>query len=77
MDGIINELPGTAGRNQEHNATKLRDSIDHLFTLITLGDVLGVPMIPPYYSLKLLPFVVPLTSAWKQRMHNKNDLKDK
>ena len=31
---------------------KTRASTEHLFILITMGDMLGVPILPPYYSLK-------------------------
>ena len=24
-----------------------------------MGDMIGVPILPPYYSLRLLPFIVP------------------
>ena len=33
--------------------------MEHLFILITMGDLLGIPILPPYYSLRLLPYVVP------------------
>ena len=26
--------------------------MEHLFILITMGDMLGVPILPPYYSLQ-------------------------
>jgi hypothetical protein len=29
-------------------------SMEHLFILITMGDLIGVPILPPYYSLRLL-----------------------
>jgi hypothetical protein len=31
---------------------KQRGSLEHLFVLISFGDVLGVPILPPYYSLR-------------------------
>jgi hypothetical protein len=35
-----------------------------------------VPILPPYYSLRLLPFVVPLIGNWKRRMMRERDLID-
>lgn len=40
---------------------------------VTFGDMLGVPVIPPYYSLRLLPFVVPNIATWKRRMMRERD----
>lgn len=36
-------------------ALRLRMHMENLFMLITMGDMLGVPVLPPYYSLRLLP----------------------
>lgn len=49
---------------------------EHLFVLISFGDLLGVPILPPYYSMRLLPFVVPLLHNWKRRMLREKDLTD-
>lgn len=38
--------------------------------------LLGVPILPPYYSLRLLPFVVPLINNWRRRMLRERDLTD-
>jgi hypothetical protein len=59
-----------------HDAMKSRASMEHLFILITMGDMLGVPILPPYYSLRLLPYVVPQISTWKRRMLREKDLTD-
>jgi hypothetical protein len=32
---------------------KARASLEHLFILMVFGDLLGVPILPPYYSLRL------------------------
>ena len=39
-------------------------------------SMLGVPVLPPYYSLRLLPYVVPQISTWKRRMLREKDLMD-
>ena len=51
-------------------------SREHLFVLISFGDLLGVPVLPPYYSLRLLPFIVPEINNWKRRMMREKDLMD-
>jgi len=44
---------------------EMRGSLDRLFILGLFGDMLGVPVLPPYYGLRLLPFVVPEIERWK------------
>ena len=43
---------------------------------ITLGDMLGIPVLPPYYSLQLLPYAVPNVESWKQRIFRVRDFTD-
>ncbi len=58
------------------NLNKERSHIEHLFILIVFGDFLGVPILPPYYTLRLLPYVVPNISGWKRSMLRERDLTD-
>ena len=67
---------GMAAHDTTRYALKTRASMEHLFILITMGDLLGVPILPPYYSLRLLPYVVPQISTWKRRMLREKDLTD-
>ncbi len=67
---------GMAAHDMTRYALRSRASMEHLFILITMGDLLGVPILPPYYSLRLLPYVVPQISTWKRRMLREKDLTD-
>ncbi len=67
---------GMAAHDTARFALKSRASMEHLFILITMGDMLGVPILPPYYSMRLLPYVVPQISTWKRRMLREKDLTD-
>ncbi len=67
---------GMAAHDMTRYALKTRSSMEHLFILITMGDLLGVPILPPYYSLRLMPYVVPQISTWKRRMLREKDLTD-
>lgn len=69
-------LYGMAAHESTRFALKTRGSMEHLFILITMGDLLGVPILPPYYSLRLLPYVVPQVATWKRRMLREKDLTD-
>jgi hypothetical protein len=46
----------------------------NLILLLSFGDFLGVPVFPPYYSLRLLPYLVPAMDSWKKRMLRERDL---
>jgi hypothetical protein len=67
---------GMATHDMVRYALKTRSSMEHLFIFITMGDLLGVPILPPYYSLRLLPYVVPQIKGWKRRMLKERDLTD-
>jgi hypothetical protein len=61
----------------ERQAVEMRAEIESAFLLITMGDMLGVPIIPPLYSLRILPYVVPQISSWKRRVLRERELSDK
>ena len=67
---------GMATHGMARQALKTRSSMEHLVILITMGDKLGSPILPPYYSLRLLPHVVPQITTWKRRMLREKDLMD-
>jgi hypothetical protein len=67
---------GMAIHEQVRTLTRQRGSLEHLFVLISFGDLIGVPVLPPYYSLRLLPFIVPLINNWRRRMLRERDLMD-
>jgi hypothetical protein len=47
-----------------------------VFMLATVGDMIGVPILPPYYSLRLLPYVTPKIEAWKRRVLREKEFSD-
>ncbi len=55
---------------------KERASLEHLFILVVFGDMLGVPVLPPYYTLRLLPYIVPYMGGWRRSMLRERDLTD-
>jgi hypothetical protein len=75
--GKVREVTyGMAAHDMTRQAMRTRASMEHLFILVTMGDLLGVPVLPPYYSLRLLPYVVPQISTWKRRMLREKDATD-
>ena len=59
---------GMFGYEFVQSAVEMRANMETLFMLVTLGDMVGVPILPPYHSLRLLPYVVPQIETWKRRV---------
>lgn len=53
-----------------------RGEIERLFVLVTFGDIVGIPILPSYYTLRLLPYVVPSVSRWKRSLLRERDWSD-
>jgi hypothetical protein len=54
-----------------------RGEAERLFVLLTLGDLLGLPLLPPYYTLRLLPYALPALDGWKRSLLRERDLTDR
>jgi len=55
---------------------KEKGHLDNLFMLVVFGDLVGLPLLPPYYSLRLLPHIIPALETWKRRVLREKDLTD-
>ena len=55
---------------------KEKGHLDNLFMLVVFGDLIGLPLLPPYYSIRLLPYVIPSVETWKRRILREKDLTD-
>ena len=53
-----------------------RENLDHLFMLVVFGDLIGLPVLPPPYSMRLLPYVLPSIQKWKRAVLREKDLTD-
>ncbi|HJW90288.1 MAG TPA: hypothetical protein VJ436_06575 [Anaerolineales bacterium] len=69
-------LFGMVGMEFTQHAMEMRASIETLFMLSVVGDTIGVPIMPPYYSLRLLPYVVPQIETWKRRVLREKEFSD-
>jgi hypothetical protein len=59
---------GMTGFEFARHAIETRAALETIFMVTVVGDMIGVPVIPPYYSLRLLPFIVPDVSTWQRRV---------
>ncbi|HSP35097.1 MAG TPA: hypothetical protein VLU46_12330 [Thermoanaerobaculia bacterium] len=64
------------GYEAAQQALEIRASMDTLFMLVTFGDMIGVPVMPPYYGLRLLPYVAGSIEDWKRRVVRAHDFGD-
>lgn len=75
-ESIREFLFGLTGYEFAQQALEIRGSMESLFMLVAFGELVGVPVLPPYYALRLLPFVVPGIATWKRRVLRERDLSD-
>jgi hypothetical protein len=66
-------LYGATVHEMVRDLHKERSHLEHLFILVVFGDFLGVPVLPPYYTLRLLPYVVPEIAGWRRSMLRERD----
>lgn len=55
---------------------KEKGYINNLFMLIVFGDIIGLPLLPSYYSMRLLPYMLPMIKTWKRSILREKDLTD-
>ncbi len=46
----------------------LRGKLENLFLVVVFGDMVGLPVLPPYYALRLLPYALRTLPGWKRRV---------
>lgn len=61
-------LYGMTGHEFALHAAHLRADLETLFMIAVVGDLIGIPILPPYYALRLVPFLVPGLERWKRRV---------
>ena len=69
-------LYGMTAHEMDLELRRERGNLDHLFMLVVFGDLVGLPLLPPYYSMRLLPYIVPSIEKWKRSMLREKDLTD-
>ncbi|MBN1641040.1 MAG: hypothetical protein JXA09_07380 [Anaerolineae bacterium] len=53
-----------------------RGEVERLFVLVAFGDLVGLPILPPYYTMRLLPYIVPVIQRWKRGLLRERDWTD-
>ena len=68
VSGLREFIYGMAGYEFARQAVEMRTALESVFMVTVVGDMIGLPVLPPYYSLRLLPYAVPRLEAWKRRL---------
>ena len=61
-------LYGATGYEFERQAARLRGDLENLFLFMIVGETIGVPILPPYYALRLVPYVLEVLPMWQRRV---------
>jgi hypothetical protein len=55
----------------------MKHEAESLFLLVTMGQLVGIPIMPPIHALRLLPYVAPAIAGWKRQLARKRDFWEK
>ena len=74
---VLNEVfYGMTLHEMDLELKKEKGYINNLFMLIVFGDIIGLPLLPSYYSMRLLPYMLPMIKTWKRSILREKDLTD-
>jgi hypothetical protein len=76
VEALRQFLQGAVVRMPAMVPMKERAGMERLFFLTVFGDSLGIPVMRPYYSLRLLPHIVPRIRPWMRSLLRERDLTD-
>ena len=73
----INEVfYGMTVHGLELELRKEKGNLNNLLMLMVVGNLAGLPLFPPYYSMRLLPYIIPYIGTWKRNIQREKDLTD-
>src|SRR5918996_2167833 len=75
--GVRDFFYGMTGYQFAHHAREMKRDSESLFLLVTLGDLVGLPIMPPAYSLCLLPHMVQKIGKWKRQLARRKEFWEK
>jgi hypothetical protein len=60
----------------EKEFQKEKGQLNNLLMLTIFGDLAGLPLFPSYYSMRILPYIIPLLETWKRSLYREKDITD-
>ncbi len=76
-EAIEQFIYGFTGYDFARHAKEMKREVEAIFMVVTFGDLIGVPVLPPIFALRLLPYVVPGISQWKRQMARRKEFWEK
>lgn len=74
---VIREvLYGFTTYELHRSVQKEKGYTNNLFMLVIFGDLAGLPLLPPYYAMRLLPYIIPQINSWKRSVLKEKDITD-
>jgi hypothetical protein len=73
LQSIKEFMYGLTGYQFARHAVAMKHEAESLFLIVTMGDLLGIPMMPPVYALRLYPYVAPEICRWKRHLARKKE----
>jgi hypothetical protein len=73
MDALKQFVYGLTGYEFARHALETRRELESIFIVVTLGDLIGVPVLPPAYAMRLLPHVAPEIEKWKRALARRKE----
>ncbi|MGH7766735.1 MAG: hypothetical protein ACREQP_04720 [Candidatus Binatia bacterium] len=73
MQAIRQFIYGMTGHEFARHALEARRELESVFIVVTLGDLIGLPVMPPVYALRFLPYVAPEIEKWKRQMSRRKE----
>jgi len=69
-------LYGFSVREIEIELMKEKGHMNNLLMLMIFGDLAGLPLFPSYFSMRILPYIIPLLETWKRHLFRERDITD-
>ncbi|TAK09509.1 hypothetical protein EPO44_01195 [bacterium] len=76
-EAVKHFIYGLTGYEFARHALEMRREMESVFLVLTIGDLIGAPVLPPIYTLRLLPYLAPEVATWKRQMARRKEFWEK
>ena len=76
FQGVKDFLHGLLLHGMVSGVYEKKAELEDIFMLFTLGETIGVPVFPGFYSLRLIPYYAARFPRWKKKILKPRDLLD-
>ncbi len=76
LQGIKDFLYGFLLHGMVSGVYAKKAELEDVFMLFTLGEMIGIPVFPGFYSLRLIPYYAARFPQWKKKTLKPKDLLD-